>query len=175
MKLVVAADLHGDYHVWQEILNLLNKEDELAIAGDLLGDRYPPVNNSSFLPDIIAQEFRQLENKKYLVKGNCDLDIYLKDLPLFQIFELFGKNIFLTHGNRSEFFVENLSSSYQIDLYISGHSHRALLRSIDSLTMLNPGSAAEPREQNRTVAMLYPDVITIYDLDRNKQTSRLSW
>ena len=64
MKVVVASDIHGFYSKWCTITNLLEKNDILAIAGDLFDTIYGSYADTDYQPDKIRSEFLDLKKKR---------------------------------------------------------------------------------------------------------------
>lgn len=86
------------------------------------------------------------------VKGNCDWG--RSDIPAEMTFELYGRKIFVTHGHRYAVkdgtdLILFKAKKENADIAIFGHTHRPLLEERDGVTILNPGSLSEPRQEDR--------------------------
>lgn len=133
MKIAIAADSHGRIESLKKQL-IKAQPQQLIFAGDLLGD---------------ARRLAFHLNLPFsAVLGNCDG----KSSGEREItFELGGKRFYLTHGHQYR-----VKSSLQAlfyrgqeigaDVVIFGHTHIPCCEEINGLWMLNPGSAARPRQ-----------------------------
>ena len=134
MRIGVVSDTHGRRGALQSALAAMGKIDALIHLGDHCTDA-----------DEDALE-RNLP--LYTVKGNCD---FLTGEPLERVIELGGKKLLLTHGHT--FWVktgmEDLcehAESLGVDIALFGHTHQPELQASGRLILLNPGSAAKPRD-----------------------------
>ncbi len=137
-KLLVTADVHGFYTPWRRVLEKLEGDDILAVAGDLFGNKYPAYSDPDYQPQKIKEDFVSLLNEKYFVYGNCDLPNFLPGQKYSCEFSFNNKKIFLCHGDQKYRYSEN------IEFFISGHTHIPVLKKEKSMIYFNPGSAAKP-------------------------------
>lgn len=153
MKAIVAADIHGLDSGWQQLKQSLNPEDTLILAGDILGEKYPD-SSHDYQPAKIKSELKALTNKIYLVLGNCDIASSLGTNNRELEFELFGKKVYLTHGDSPLTIPEIICREKNIDIYISGHTHCFELRQYQDCLILNPGSLTKSRAIYHTYATI---------------------
>lgn len=81
-----------------------------------------------------------LEHGVHFVCGNCDLFG-----PKSSIIELFGKKIWITHGDYEnvKFTYDRLiykAMEYQVDICFFGHTHQQICIEEDQILFINPGS-----------------------------------
>lgn len=135
MRIVVFSDTHKNLRAMKEIF-----------------DRNTDVSVFIFLGDG-EQELRQIKNlypdKQILsVKGNCD---FTNDSPLIGTFCYENTKIIYTHGHKynvkySTDSLYYLARENDAQIVCFGHSHCRYYDYRDGIYMLNPGSAAQPRD-----------------------------
>ena len=109
---------------------------------------------------------------------------FLKSLPLSLDFNFDNLKIKAIHGSPNSFFdyiypdtpaenVESLTEGLSCDYLFAGHTHVPMIRKTDRFTLLNPGSAGQPRDKDwRASCMIFdtsteqPEIIRLnYDLE----------
>ena len=138
-KLIVTADVHGSFSSWQAIKALMKSQDKLAIAGDLFDTKHGNCFNSDFKPDAIKDELKRLNRKFYYVYGNCDTPSFFPGFEVSMQLSIFKKQILLYHGH------ESLKYPSNVDIIITGHTHRYALEQKSGQIFMNPGSIARPK------------------------------
>ncbi|MGA9141228.1 MAG: metallophosphoesterase family protein [Methanocella sp.] len=84
-------------------------------------------------------------------------EMFLGSLPLSLDFSFDGLKVRATHGSPNSFFdyiypdtpseqVEQWLGDVSCDFLLAGHTHVPMIRKLSRLTMLNPGSAGQPRD-----------------------------
>ncbi|PLX97585.1 MAG: YfcE family phosphodiesterase [Desulfuromonas sp.] len=148
-KIAVVSDTH--FNTLSEARNLIDRlsatcflgVDAVIHAGDLvhpdLGLLFEPV---PFYP----------------VQGN--MDIFQPGVPMQRILVLDGWRIGVVHGwgNRDDLEPRMIAhfADQQLDCLIYGHSHRPVCHRVGKMLVVNPGSAADKRQQPwHSVAVLY--------------------
>jgi protein phosphatase len=110
---------------------------------------------------------------------------FLLSLPLSLDFELDGLKIKAIHGSPESFFdyifpdtpadqVEPKMTDISCDYLIAGHTHVPMIRKLSHATMLNPGSAGQPRDGDwRASCMVLdtgtqkPEIVRLeYDIEK---------
>jgi uncharacterized protein len=77
------------------------------------------------------------------VAGNVDID---PSLPASLDFELEGTQIHVSHGHElGSPTPERLAARYAADVIVYGHTHKALVRTVGSTLVVNPGAAGPKR------------------------------
>ena len=136
MKVLIVSDTHGRREEIREIIQREKPVDLLTHLGDILGD-------GEYIQSLA-------ECPLELVKGNSDRNT---DLPRDKEIVLDNHKLFLTHGhcygvntNLDRIYMEGLRRN--ADVVMFGHTHVPLLLEERMLTILNPGSASDPRQKN---------------------------
>lgn len=141
----------------EEVLERLAGSDLIIHAGDV-GD-----------PEILVR-LRVLA-PVVAVKGNIDRGKPLSELPSTELVEAHGCHIYVLHD------LEGLDldpRAAQIDIVVSGHSHKPSLHERHGVLYLNPGSAG-PRRFRLPVSMARIDVtqkpprVEFVDLEGNQR------
>jgi len=160
MKIGVISDTHGDLTGWRKVMEEIFSDVDMIIhVGDLFN--YGPRNPmpEGFAPGELVQDMNALEIPLVAVRGNCDSDVddMVVNFPLqspFAVVQLGSLRIVVNHGDKlSDEEKLNLAKRWHVDIFISGHTHRAKLAREGEIVFLNPGSPSLPKE-NPTVALL---------------------
>ena len=77
----------------------------------------------------------------YAIRGNVDKENWPDEFPETMELEILDKRIFIIH-NINEF---NIGNEKNYDIIISGHSHKPLIKKMNDILYLNPGSAGKKR------------------------------
>lgn len=144
MKIGIISDTHGNAPAIRKAAPAAGPVDMWLHAGDFSYD---------------ANTLRELTGLPVTaVAGNCDgMTVTAK---LDEFIEAEGKRIWLTHGHRYEAKdrIQELiwwSRQYGADVVVYGHSHRPEIRQEEDVLIINPGSAAYPRQAKiPTIAVL---------------------
>lgn len=92
--------------------------------------------------DALAAECDRL----HAVAGNNDEPALANRLPSRAVFDAEGSTVALVHGHEhSAEALSLLGRETGADLVVFGHSHRPGVEATPSVTLLNPGSHADPR------------------------------
>jgi len=111
----------------------LQRADCVLHAGDL--------TTASVLDgfEALADEFRG-------VVGNNDTAAVREGLPETRVVEWAGLRLVVVHGHdHSTTALGLLARQEDADVVVVGHSHRPTIRTSEALTLVNPGSHADPR------------------------------
>ena len=132
-RIIVFSDTHGRGSAVRKILQ--KPADAYIFLGD--GERE-------------LDEARQLfpDKKIYSVCGNCDIFSSAQNID---IYSENGVRIMFTHGHHHKVkytldVLLSLAKSNDIKVMLFGHTHCRRAEYIDGIYLLNPGSAAEPRD-----------------------------
>ena len=146
MKTVIAiSDTHGNFSSLEKLLPKMQENDYVFHLGDHERD--------------ILSYSKELKNKIYSVKGNCDGGG--EDLTL----EIEGLKILLTHGDRysvkrSNFNLLLRAKEVGANVVFYGHTHCELIEEIDGITFINPGCMTRWSESTYCYAVLHNGKIT---------------
>lgn len=142
MLIGVVSDTHRDKIAIKRAAEELCNTDVLIHLGD---------NDSD------VEELSKLyKNRIISVKGNCD---FISRTPLELVEEFEGIRILITHGHKYNV-KQNISKlkdkAIKLDATIAlyGHTHSAEIRLEEGVWIINPGSAALPRDEYSSVAII---------------------
>ncbi len=123
-RIGIISDTHGLLR--PEAIDYLQASDLIVHAGDV--GNYQIIERLKEIAPLVV------------VRGNVDND--LRDLSLYEMFELSGKVIYVYHGHK-ELDIEPKAAG--VDIIISGHSHIPLISYKKKVLYINPGSAGPKR------------------------------
>ncbi len=134
MLYVIMSDTHGRTSAIDRIFKGRPRPDGVIHLGDIEGDA-PYLNAIAGCP-------------VYLVPGNCD---YFVREPREKILQLGKHRILLAHGHQYHVSsgLEGLKWAARekgCDYAFFGHTHKPCLAETGDVTLVNPGSAALPRQ-----------------------------
>lgn len=134
MKIGILSDTHGILR--SELLATLQECDYLIHAGDInTGNSY--------------KKLKELGIPIYMVRGNCDMGEWAEFIPDFLQVPIGGKRFFIVH-NQADLPFDLTDADY----IIFGHTHRYTCYDRFGKIFLNPGSASQPRDGSRSIAIL---------------------
>lgn len=127
-KLVILSDTHRNLNAIASIYDILKESDYIFHLGDHYDDM-----------DFLASEFK---DKLYRVYGNCD---YGRD-PKEIIVDIEGCKIFAAHGDLygvkyTDVRLLERAEELGANVVLYGHTHRAEIRTVGGVTLINPGTA----------------------------------
>ncbi len=122
----VISDTHGLLR--PEAINVLKNSDAIIHAGDI-GSAEILAHLRSMCPT-------------YAVRGNIDWEPYAQKLPGYEVIQLGGKFIYVTHSFSS---LDLDPKGAGFDAVVFGHTHQPEIFSKDGVLYLNPGSAGPAR------------------------------
>jgi putative phosphoesterase len=165
--LVVVSDTHGtaDHRLRGRTLDAVREADLVVHAGD-------------FMTEPVLDAFEAAAADLIGVYGNNDDAAIRERLPADRTFEYAGVRFALTHGHGTAAGVTGLSlfgRQRDAAVVISGHTHRPGVDDDGAVTLVNPGSHAEPRGFRPAHAELTPadDADTGADAGTAALTGRL--
>lgn len=131
MKILVLSDSHSAIRFMRRCVEAV-KPDAICHLGDYFDDGA-----------VIQEEYPYI--LFYQVPGNCDRYRCPPGQPEILIQNVFGVNLYLTHGHRHKVklglgaLLKDARES-QVDGVLYGHTHQPDCREEDGLWILNPGS-----------------------------------
>ena len=144
--IAVLSDTHGrdDPRLSGPALAAVEEASLLIHAGDF-----------TTLP--VLEAFQSASERLVAVHGNVDDDRVRARVPAMETVDVEGVRIVVVHGNEhGETARAMLGRQEGADLVISGHSHRPEVVDAGEVTLLNPGSHADPRQFRAAHAELEP-------------------
>lgn len=185
MRVGIISDTHGDGAAWEQALaSCFQGVDMIIHAGDVLyhGPRNPIV--AAYAPKDLAALLQQSPVPLLMARGNCDaeVDAMVLNMPLpEQVVMQLGKyRLIAQHGHRlAEGEAETLAAYYRADLWITGHTHVAMLTARGGRLFLNPGSPSLPHNgplgRLKTVAVADDAGVRILALASGEVLQELPW
>ncbi len=137
MFIGIISDTHGNYDSVEKAISIAPKMDMWLHLGDCTPD-------AEYLESLVSVPV-------FGVAGNCDWP--MKSTCYERVVEAVGHKIFMTHGHNygvryTQEYVMEAAESQGADIALYGHTHIVDYR-IGPPLLLNPGSAARPRDDNR--------------------------
>ena len=151
MKLLIASDIHGSAYWCRKLMEKIEAEnpDKVILLGDLL--YHGPRNDlpEDYCPKEVIPMLSSLKEKLLAVRGNCEAEVDQMVLPFpcmadFAMLEADGKTFYLTHGHHHN--PENLPPLTSGSIFLSGHTHIKLDKTVGGIRCLNPGSVSIPKD-----------------------------
>jgi putative phosphoesterase len=144
--LVVVSDSHQeDGH------GLEGRTRDAVAAADVVA------HGGDFVTESALDAFRDAATRLHAVHGNADRPGVTDRLPSATTFTYGGVRIAMTHTQRGgETALALFGRERGASLVVSGHTHRPRFASADAISLLNPGSHADPRGNRPGHAELEP-------------------
>ncbi|QUI21734.1 metallophosphoesterase family protein [Vallitalea pronyensis] len=134
MKILIISDTHGHIANATKIVKQITDFDRIIHLGDMEQDAEAL---DCMCPIPIDY-----------VPGNCD---YASKAPREKVLAFYGVKLFITHGhyyqvkwNLDTIIKEGRKKGVKIILF--GHTHVAMEKNMDGITLFNPGSLTLPRD-----------------------------
>ena len=146
MKILIISDTHGLLWYLDEVLKKVGLIDMLIHCGDIQKDE-DPIKEAVNCP-------------VYMVAGNNDFGSLLeKELFL----NIVNYHIMVTHGHRYSvgYGLDMLAASAKskgADIVMFGHTHVPLIKKVDGITLINPGSITIPRQSGRRPSYAFMEI-----------------
>lgn len=146
MKILIVSDTHGKDKYFEKALMQEMPIDALIHCGDVEGreDYYEAI----------------CECPAYFVRGNCDRN---SALPSELVVELGGHRIMATHGHYYGVsvgldYLVDAAREHKADVVMYGHTHRPDLQLRGDVTVVNPGSLTQPRQNDKKRTYLIMEI-----------------
>ena len=151
MKLVIASDIHGSAYYCGKLMEVLEREnpDRLVLLGDLL--YHGPRNDlpRDYCPKKVIPMLSAWKDRILAVRGNCEAEVDQMVLPFpcladYAMLECDGVRMYLTHGHHAN--PDNLPDLPEGTVFLSGHTHVKIDKTVGGIRCLNPGSVSIPKD-----------------------------
>lgn len=142
--LVVFSDTHGEEgpRLTDFLRETIDSATLVAHAGD-------------FTTTEVLDAFEARANEFVAVAGNSDSPAVRERLPEWRTFEFANRRFLLTHGHLYDRTSLSLLARQEgVDVVVVGHTHRAGVDHVGDVSLVNPGSHADPRGGESTVAVV---------------------
>ena len=133
--LLALSDTHGtdDPELTDHLREQIRAADVVVHAGDFT------------TPEVLSR-FEELTAEFVAVHGNADNAAVRERLPAVETVETLGKRFLLVHGHEHDETSLSLFARQEgADVVVLGHTHRPGIGRLGGVTVLNPGSHADPR------------------------------
>lgn len=134
MKILVASDTHGNLRNIIKVINDTKDIDRIIHLGDYERD---------------VEELQKLYRYPIdYVQGNCDFISYA---PEVKMLDFHGVRLLITHGHLHDVKWEydtilEAGKENNANIVLFGHTHVSMVKNIDNITLMNPGSISLPRD-----------------------------
>ena len=170
MKIGILSDVHADPRALRRTLEDMPAVDKVLCAGDAVSEYRFCVETVEILQRADVQCIQGNHemvlfggrNPQYLKKCQAefssDLLDFLASAPASLEFESAGVKTFMVHASPWQPFDEYIYpwspqlarfSQLPYDFVILGHTHVPMVHRSDGVTIINPGSCSQPRDQDR--------------------------
>lgn len=173
MKIGFISDTHGNLPWTEKGLSFLKDCDKILHLGDVLAHGPRNAITDGYDPKALA-EILEFKDNIYYIRGNCDADVdemvLDKDISNFEgVFEWGDLTIYAIHGYKEN----ELSRLYRAEelganVIVTGHTHIKVLKKIDDIVVLNPGSTTLPKDGVRSVAIYEDGIFKLIDIENGK-------
>ncbi len=172
MNLLFASDLHGSANAAEALAQRVRAErpDRIILLGDLLYHGPRNALPDGYDPARTAQILNEFAESTLAVKGNCEAEVdqWMLDFPCmaeYALVETDGVCFFATHGHRARMAPDDLPSLRAGSVFAYGHTHVKHLRREGGIVLLNPGSAALPKDGTRSYATYEDGVLRLKEMN----------
>ena len=129
----------------------------VGAAADAVDDAERALHAGDFTTEAVLEAFYDRVADLRAVHGNADSSTVTDRLPTAVTVEYAGVRIAATHRQRGGTTgLAMFGRERDADLVVSGHTHRPLVDQEGAVTLLNPGSHADPRGAKQSFAVLEP-------------------
>ena len=125
-NIAIISDTHG--YLSKQLIKELNQVDLILHAGDI--DSPSTFKTLNKLGRLIV------------VRGNMDMNPLFKQLPVEEMVDIQGIRFYMRHDLG---LLDIVPEASDVDVLISGHTHRTADETRNGIRYLNPGSASFPR------------------------------
>ncbi len=173
LKIGIVSDTHGCLATWEMIYSRYFFDTDLIIhAGDVLYHGPRNAIPAEYNPKQLAQVLNECPKPIVVACGNCDaeVDSMVLNIPIqspYAYLLLADIPIIVNHGHAlAEDVKRETAAKFKAKMYITGHTHLAVLEKQNGIIYLNPGSPAmSKRPDGRgTIAKLCDRTIQILDV-----------
>ena len=159
MKYLIASDLHGSAYWCRKLVETVKAEqpDRILLLGDLL--YHGPRNDlpREYAPREVIAMLSGLKEKIIAVRGNCEAEVDQMVLPFScmsesALVDAGGQLLYLTHGHHHS--PDALPPLPAGSVFLSGHTHVKLDKTVKGIRCLNPGSVSIPKDGSHSCLVL---------------------
>ena len=170
MKIGILSDIHAEPKALQRVLADMPSVDRVLCAGDAVSEYQFCAETVQLLQQVNAQCIQgnhemvlfSGRNAAYLRKCQAEFAPALLDAlataPTSLALEVAGARLLMVHASPWKPFEEYILphspklprfAQLPYDFVILGHTHVPMVECVDRVTVINPGSCSQPRDQDR--------------------------
>ena len=183
MKIGILSDIHAEPKALRRVLADMPSVDRVLCAGDAISEYQFCAETVQLLQHVNAECIQgnhemvlfSGRNAAYLKKCQAEFAPALLDIlataPVSLALEVVGARLLMVHASPWKPFEEYIFprspklsrfAPLPYDFVILGHTHVPMVECVDRVTVINPGSCSQPRDQDRRGSY------AILDLERRK-------
>lgn len=181
MKIGIVSDTHGYVDTWKQLFSRYFADADLIIhAGDVL--YHGPRNKipGEYDPMALAEEINNCRVPVIIACGNCDaeIDSMVIEFPVqapYAYLVVNGLRIVVNHGHHLDDHSQyEMAVRMKAGLFITGHTHLARLEKRGNIVLLNPGSPAMSKRDDKrgTIALLQDNCLEILAVNSGEILAR---
>ncbi|MCF0112993.1 MAG: phosphodiesterase [Bacilli bacterium] len=152
MRVIIASDIHGRIHAAQKLDAVFSsyQPDKIVLLGDFLYNGPRNGVPADYDPMATAQILNKWASRIIAIGGNCDSRVDQTMLRFdiandTRVVYLNGFRCDLIHG---DLLTTDLLEVQRGDILMFGHTHVFMLKKVDGVVYLNPGSPSFPKNDN---------------------------
>jgi len=169
VKIAIVADIHAEPQALKRVLADMPSVDRVLCAGDAVSEYQFCAETVQLLQQVNAQCIQgnhemvlfSGRNAPYLSKCQAEFAPALLDVlataPVSFVFEASGARILMVHASPWKPFEDYIFpgspklarfAPLPYDFVILGHTHVPMVERVSGVTVINPGSCSQPRDQD---------------------------
>lgn len=142
MKILIISDSHGMTSKLEKVMEKAGKADMLIHLGDVERD--------------VEYIRKHAGCETHIIAGNNDFN---GNIPKEEILQIGKYKVWITHGHRYHVnwdldVIADEAASLGMDIVMFGHTHVPVVAYKDNVILVNPGSIAFPRQDNRKTSYM---------------------
>ena len=170
MKIAIVSDIHAEPKALKRVLTDMPSVDRILCAGDAVSEYQFCAETVQLLQHVKAQCIQgnhemvlfSGRNAAYLSQCQAEFAPALLDVlataPTSLALEVAGARLLMVHASPWKPFEEYIFprspklprfAQLPYDFVILGHTHVPMVECVDRVTVINPGSCSQPRDQDR--------------------------
>lgn len=148
MKILVVSDTHRYNSNLYTVMRSVGRIDLMLHCGDIEG---------------CEEEILRKADNAYPVKMVAGNNDFFSSLPSELEFKIGRYNVWVTHGHHygvsmgNEMLLDE-AKDRKADIVFFGHTHTPLIKEIEGITFVNPGSLTHPRQMGRLPSFVIMDI-----------------
>lgn len=146
MRILIVSDSHGKHNYLDKVMEKVTNLDLVIHLGDFEG-------GEEYIKSIAPCRVE-------MVSGNND---YFTSVERDRTINIMNYKILLTHGHRYNVNmgtdrIKSIGIEQKVDIVMFGHTHKPLIDINNDITLINPGSITQPRQEGRTPSFILMEI-----------------